>query len=190
VPPLSPLLLVVLCIVVAVWSVLLSFYVYLYYVWIACLDAGLLARSQYSEGPVTGHLDTGFSWFPCVYKQMLSWFPTFQVATTCFSCSPSNLNLLATNFIFCIHAKWPLPLGDNPIVVNKYYELCYCVLRSNTVVCLKFLIWGFDSSFAECSGLVEYDTVIGRVAPNVQTNVLLSSVVTQVHTEDERTTFH
>ena len=35
------------------------------------LDAGLLARSQYSEGPATGHLDTGFSWFPCVYKQML-----------------------------------------------------------------------------------------------------------------------
>ena len=32
---------------------------------------GLLARSQYSEGPATVHLDTGFSWFPCVYKQML-----------------------------------------------------------------------------------------------------------------------
>jgi len=32
------------------------------------LDAGLLARSQYSEGPATGHLGTGFSWFPCVYK--------------------------------------------------------------------------------------------------------------------------
>ena len=30
------------------------------------LDAGLLARSQHSEGPATGHLDTGFSWFPCV----------------------------------------------------------------------------------------------------------------------------
>ena len=29
------------------------------------LDAGLLARSQYSEGPATGHLDTGFSRFPC-----------------------------------------------------------------------------------------------------------------------------
>jgi len=29
------------------------------------LDTGLLARSQYSEGPATGHLDTGFSWFPC-----------------------------------------------------------------------------------------------------------------------------
>jgi len=25
----------------------------------------LLGRSQYSEGPATGHLDTGFSWFPC-----------------------------------------------------------------------------------------------------------------------------
>ena len=29
------------------------------------LDAGLLARSQYSEGPANGHVDTGFSWFPC-----------------------------------------------------------------------------------------------------------------------------
>ena len=28
------------------------------------LDDGLLARSQYSEGPATGHLDTGFSWCP------------------------------------------------------------------------------------------------------------------------------
>ena len=39
-------------------------YVYLlYYVCIALLtlDAGLLARSQYPEGPATGHLDTGFS---------------------------------------------------------------------------------------------------------------------------------
>jgi hypothetical protein len=31
------------------------------------LDAGLLASSQYPEGPaLAGHLDTGFSWFPCV----------------------------------------------------------------------------------------------------------------------------
>ena len=29
------------------------------------LNAGLLATGQYSEGPATGHLDTGFSWFPC-----------------------------------------------------------------------------------------------------------------------------
>ena len=69
------------------------------------LDAGLLARSQYSEGPATGHLDTGFSWFPCVYKQMLRWFPRHQVATTCFSCSPPDLNLVETDFMFCIYVK-------------------------------------------------------------------------------------
>ena len=103
------LLLVVLCVLLlVVLCVLLSSYVYLlYYAYFAVfiLDAGLLARSQYSEGPATGHLDTGFSWFPCVYKQMLRRFPTFQVATTCFSCSPPDLNLLVTNFIFCIHVK-------------------------------------------------------------------------------------
>jgi len=52
------------CIVVVVLCVLLSSYMYLlYYVCIAVftLDAGLLARSQYSEGPATGHLDSGFS---------------------------------------------------------------------------------------------------------------------------------
>jgi len=48
------------------------------------LDARLLARIQYPEGPATGHLNTGFSWFPCVYKRMLRWFPSFQVATTAF----------------------------------------------------------------------------------------------------------
>ena len=76
-------------------------YVYLlYYVCIdiLTLDAGLLARSQYPEGPANGHLDTGFSWFPCVYKRMLRWFPSFQVATTCFSCSPPDLNFLVTFF--------------------------------------------------------------------------------------------
>jgi len=96
------------CIVVVVLCVLMLPYVYLlYYVCVAVftLDAGLLARSQYSEGPATDHLDRGFAWFPCVYKQMLKWFPRFQVATTCFSCSPPDLNLLVTNFIFCIHVK-------------------------------------------------------------------------------------
>jgi apolipoprotein N-acyltransferase len=95
------------CIFVIVLCVLL-FYVYLLYcvcIDVFTLDAGLLARSQYSEVPATGHLDTGFSRFPCPYKQTLRRFPTFQVATTCFSCSLTDLNLVVTYFIFCIHVK-------------------------------------------------------------------------------------
>jgi len=56
------------CIVVVVLRVLLSSYVYLFNcvcIAVFTLNAGLLAGSQYSEGPATGHLDTGFSWFPC-----------------------------------------------------------------------------------------------------------------------------
>ena len=76
-----------------------------FFIAVFTLDDGLLARSQYSEGPATGHLDTGFSRFPCVYKQTLRRFPTFQVATTCFSCSPPDLNLVVTNLMFCLHVK-------------------------------------------------------------------------------------
>jgi len=101
------------------------------------LDAGLLARSQYPEGPATGHLDTGFSCFPFVYKRMLRWLPSFQVATTCLSCSPPDLNFLVIfSFFFhiCVHVKQPLPPGENPIAVNNnsnnnnyyYYYYYYC----------------------------------------------------------------
>ena len=45
------------------------------------LGVELLARSQYLVGPATDHLDTCLSRIPCVYKQTLRWFPTFQVAT-------------------------------------------------------------------------------------------------------------
>ena len=69
------------------------------------LNAGLLATDQYSEGPATGHLDTVFSWFPCAQKEMLRWSPRFQVATTCFSCSAPDLNLVVTSFMFCLHVK-------------------------------------------------------------------------------------
>ena len=67
------------------------------------LDAGLLAKSQYPEDPATSHLDTGFSWYPCVYKRMLRWFPTFQIATTCLSCSPPDLNFLVTFFSIYVY---------------------------------------------------------------------------------------
>ena len=92
-----------------IYVYLLYSYVYLLYylcIDILTLDAGLLARSQYPEGPASGHLDTGFSWFPCVYKRMLRWFPCFQVATTCFSCSPPDLNFPVTFFPhICVHVK-------------------------------------------------------------------------------------
>ena len=39
--------------------------------------------------------------------------------------SPPELNLLVMNFIFCIHVKYPLPPGDNPIAVDKYYYYYY-----------------------------------------------------------------
>jgi len=51
----------------------------------------------YTQGPVTGHLDTGFSWFPWIQERMLRWFPPFQVSSTCFSCSPPDLNPVVTN---------------------------------------------------------------------------------------------
>jgi len=56
------------CTVVVLLCILLLSNVYLLYcacIAVFTLDAGLLARSQYSEGPATGHLDTGFSRFPC-----------------------------------------------------------------------------------------------------------------------------
>ena len=56
------------CIVVVVLCVLSSYVYLLYYEYVCIavftLDAGLLAISQYSEGPATGHLDTGILGFP------------------------------------------------------------------------------------------------------------------------------
>ena len=52
-----------LCVFVVSYVYMLHSYVYLlYYVCIdiLTLDAGLLTRSQYPEGPATGHLETGF----------------------------------------------------------------------------------------------------------------------------------
>jgi len=63
---------------------------------------GLLAISQHLESPGTGRLATGFSWFPCVYKRRLRWFPRIQVSTACFSCSPPDLNFLDPYFIFML----------------------------------------------------------------------------------------
>jgi len=105
------------------------------------LVAGLLARSQYPGGPATGHLDTGFSWFPCVYKRVLRWFPSFQVATTCFSCSPPDLNFLDPYFILrymhynhCHRATAQWQLNNNNIIIiiiicNLYVAAVVMLLR-------------------------------------------------------------
>ena len=69
------------------------------------LDARRLDISQYPEVPATRHLDTGFPSFPCVYKRMLRWFPSFQLATACPSCSPPDLNFLVTSLHICVHVK-------------------------------------------------------------------------------------
>jgi hypothetical protein len=67
------------------------------------LDAGLLAKDQCSEGPATGHLDTGFLGFPVSLKQMLRWFPRFQVATTCFSCSPPEIHFNQNDYTVAVY---------------------------------------------------------------------------------------
>jgi len=63
------LLLVLCCLVCSCWLAVSIVVVILCVFVVLCvrcffLTAGLLARSQYSESPATGHLDTGFSWFP------------------------------------------------------------------------------------------------------------------------------
>jgi len=95
------------CIVVILCVFVVPYVYLLYYVCIAVLslDPGLLSRRQYLEGPATSHLDTGFSWIPCFYKRLLRWSPSFQVATTCFSCSPPDLNFLVTFFHIFVHVK-------------------------------------------------------------------------------------
>jgi hypothetical protein len=86
--------LVVLCICCTVCCVFVVLCVLMFFT----LDARLLARSQYPVGPATGHFDIGFSWFSCVFKQMMRWFPRLQVATTCFSRSPPDVNLVGNQF--------------------------------------------------------------------------------------------
>ena len=93
--------------------------------------------------PVLG--TTGFSRFPCVYKRMLRWFPTFQVATTCFSCSPPDLNLLDPHFIFMyMHKNYCYRTTVHwQLNILLYYILCKfigaagCFLGANHLQLVK-----------------------------------------------------
>jgi hypothetical protein len=97
---------------------------------IVYVDAGRLARGQKPEGPATGHLDTGFPWFSWVLEQMLRWFPfMFQVAATCFSCSP-----LPT-------AKFR---ANSPYICNMLNDHCHRV--STHLQLIKLLLLLFSPS--------------------------------------------
>ena len=63
-------------------------------------------------------LGIGFSWFPCVYKRMLRWFPKLQVATACFSCSPPDFKFLSSLFII-VYMYRTTATGQQPNAVNK-----------------------------------------------------------------------
>jgi hypothetical protein len=89
------------CIVVVDLCVLLSSYVNLFYyvgITVFTLDTGLLARSQYLEGPATGHLDTGFSWFPCVYKANAEMVPNIPSCHYMLLMQPSRLKFISNQF--------------------------------------------------------------------------------------------
>jgi hypothetical protein len=117
-------------------------YVYLlYYVCIPALtlDAGLLARSQYPEGPGTGHIDTGFPWFPCVYKRILRQFPSSQVAITCLPCSPPDLNSLFIFFFLSFHIC---------VYVNNHCHRVITQLQLINIITIKLNLMGYaDSKF-------------------------------------------
>ena len=95
------------------------------------LVADLLARSQYPEGPATGHLGTTFSWFPCVSKRILRSFPRLQVATSCFSCSPSELNFLDPYFIFMYMHYRHCHRATAHLQLNIYYYYYYYYYKNH-----------------------------------------------------------
>jgi hypothetical protein len=96
------------------------------------LDAGLLARGQYSEGPATGHLDTDFSRFPRVFKQTLRRFPTLQAATTCFSCNPPDVNLVANRS----HGSYVLNNYCHRVTTN--FQLINIILIISIIIIIKY----------------------------------------------------
>src|SRR5215470_4126903 len=84
-----------------------------------------------------------FLGFPVSLKQMLRWFPRFQVATTCFSCSPPDVNLVATISSSCIRVKnhchrvtTQLQLNNNNN--NYYYYCCYVLCIPSSLILLPY----------------------------------------------------
>jgi hypothetical protein len=62
------------------------------------LDAGLLARSQYSEGPATGHLDTGFFLVSLCLKANAEMVPNIPSCHYMLLMCPSRLKFSSNQF--------------------------------------------------------------------------------------------
>jgi len=62
------------------------------------LDAGLLARSQYSEGPATGHLDTGFFLVSLCLKANGETVPKIPSCNCMLLMQPSELKFSSNQF--------------------------------------------------------------------------------------------
>jgi hypothetical protein len=58
---------------------------------------------MHPEGPATGHLDTGFLGFLCLQANA-EMVPNFQVATSCFSCSPPDFKLIKITSSFSLYS--------------------------------------------------------------------------------------
>jgi Flp pilus assembly protein TadB len=97
---------------------------------------GLLASSQYPEGPaLTGHLGTGFSWFPCVEKRMLRWFQTLESCYCMLLMWPSGLEFLDPGFTFMyMH-------NNHCHRATAHWQLNLLLLLSGGTVCVTTVIF-------------------------------------------------
>ena len=85
---------VILCVLYYLYIFVLYMYCCFYFRWLEVSIRKVLRPATSTQV---------FLGSPVSIKQMLRWFPRLQVATTCFSCSPPDLNLLVTNLIFCVY---------------------------------------------------------------------------------------
>src|SRR5215510_12612172 len=99
-----------------------------------------------------------FLGFPVSLKQMLRWFPSFQVATTCFSCSPPDVNLVANNFMFLYTCYNHCHRVTTQLQLNKYYYyyiIIYIYVKPSTQligILLYFMITVFRTICRPSSG--------------------------------------
>ena len=73
----------------------------------------------------TTSIQVFFLGFPVSWKQMLRWFPNIQDVTTCFSCSPPdvNVNFSSTVSSTCICVQNHCHRAKAQLQLNKYYYI-------------------------------------------------------------------